>query len=238
MEPNKVEKQIREKLNAREINPSATSWDRLDAMLSVAENKKPKRNFKWLFVAAGIVGFVFVGLFLINLKETNSEINTHQTVVESTVEVNVVKEKEEGKTVFQTNEPIHSVQNLTVIKSNEVVVISTSKESKSKIKKKQGSAISSAKLKMMEQTTVAEVIPQKAEEKSKETSNVTTLLAASDPNILERKSQGKPKLKINANALLSQVDGEIELTFRQKTIKIISKKFESAREAIVSRNQE
>ena len=83
MEPNKLEKQIREKLNAREIDPSTSSWNRLDAMLSVAENKKPKRNFKWLFVAAGIVGFAFIGLFFMNQEKTNSEINNNQTVVES-----------------------------------------------------------------------------------------------------------------------------------------------------------
>ena len=42
MEPNKIEKQFREKLNTREIQPSVQVWDRLDAMLSVAEEKKTK----------------------------------------------------------------------------------------------------------------------------------------------------------------------------------------------------
>jgi hypothetical protein len=40
MELNKLENQIKEKLNSREIQPSAQAWDRLDAMLSVAEEKK------------------------------------------------------------------------------------------------------------------------------------------------------------------------------------------------------
>ena len=42
MEPNNFEKDFREKLNQREIEPSNKAWDRLDAMLSVAEEKKPK----------------------------------------------------------------------------------------------------------------------------------------------------------------------------------------------------
>ena len=42
MGPNKIEKQFREKLSSREIQPSAQAWDRLDAMLSVAEEKKNK----------------------------------------------------------------------------------------------------------------------------------------------------------------------------------------------------
>jgi len=40
MERNKTEKQFRDKLNTREIKPSAHAWDRLDAMLSVGEGKK------------------------------------------------------------------------------------------------------------------------------------------------------------------------------------------------------
>ena len=41
MEPNNIEKQIREKLNQRTIQPSQNAWDRLDAMLSV-EEQNPK----------------------------------------------------------------------------------------------------------------------------------------------------------------------------------------------------
>ena len=60
MQSNKTDNQIREKLNAREIEPSAKSWDRLDAMLSVQEEKKPKKGFLWLYIAASF--FVFFGL--------------------------------------------------------------------------------------------------------------------------------------------------------------------------------
>jgi hypothetical protein len=44
MEPNKIDNQIRQKLNGREIQPSAQAWDRLEAMLVVSEVKKPKKN--------------------------------------------------------------------------------------------------------------------------------------------------------------------------------------------------
>ena len=48
----------------------------------------------------------------------------------------------------------------------------------------------------------------------------------------------KPKLKVDPNALLKQVDGEIELTFRQKVMKTITKGYKEAKEAVASRNQE
>jgi hypothetical protein len=61
MEPNNIENQFREKLNKRTISPSENSWDRLDAMLTVAE--KPKRNFRWMYFAASFLGFVLIRRF-------------------------------------------------------------------------------------------------------------------------------------------------------------------------------
>jgi len=73
MEPNNFEKDFREKLNKREIEPSNKAWDRLDAMLSVAEEKKPKKSKKRLYIAASVVGFLLVGTFFFNQKESAVE---------------------------------------------------------------------------------------------------------------------------------------------------------------------
>ncbi|MEN2488056.1 hypothetical protein AAYQ05_09690 [Flavobacterium sp. B11] len=70
MEPNNFEKDFREKLNDRKIDPSDKAWDRLNAMLSVAEEKKPKKSRKWLYIAASIVGFLLVGTIYFNRSET------------------------------------------------------------------------------------------------------------------------------------------------------------------------
>ncbi|MFC6243640.1 hypothetical protein [Flavobacterium psychroterrae] len=70
MEPNNFEKDFREKLNQRKIEPSDKAWDRLDAMLSIAEEKKqPKNNKRWIYIAASIVGFLLVGTFFFNQKK-------------------------------------------------------------------------------------------------------------------------------------------------------------------------
>ena len=77
MEPNNIENQIREKLNAREIQPSPQAWDRLDAMLTIAEEKKTKRSFGFLSrsfgIAASILVFVTLGLLLFNQNTTKIE---------------------------------------------------------------------------------------------------------------------------------------------------------------------
>ena len=76
MEPNKIDNQIREKLNAREIQPSAQAWDRLDAMLTISEEKKPKKGYGWFFVAASTILFFGLGFFLFNSKIVSSNIST------------------------------------------------------------------------------------------------------------------------------------------------------------------
>lgn len=236
MEPNKVDTQIREKLNAREIQPSTSSWDRLDAMLSVEENKKPKRSFKWLYMAASIVGFVFAGLFFFNQNNEIPEIINNQTVVENNSDVvNSEKEQSSEETLLQTTE---ASKNQNEIKNEALVSVSESRKESVKGNKSEANIQSFAKTESMKQEVVAEVVPQKTEEKLKEEISSTALLASNDVNKTEKKIQNKSKIKIDANALLSQVDGEIELTFRQKAIKKMAKNFESAREAVASRNLE
>ena len=123
MEPNNFEKDFREKLNQRTIEPSDKAWDRLDAMLSIAEEKQPKKNYKWLYIAASIVGFLLVGTFFFNQKKN---------VVE-TPKVNVVTEDNAKKdsAVQPTLNVIDS--NKTEIAVSEKMSIQTSNKREKKI---------------------------------------------------------------------------------------------------------
>jgi hypothetical protein len=225
MEPNKLENQILEKLNSREIQPSAQAWDRLDAMLSVAENKKPKRRFGWLYIAASIIGFVFVGLLFYNQEYTEIK-NNNQTVVETNNNEKSIL-TEEGNQSEITNNPKETVFAVAEVKKELV-----------KVKKINHKVEEFTKTLSETKEDIAEVIPQNTEEKLKIETNPTALLALVETKNEEPKKANKPKLKIDASALLSQVDGEITLTFRQKVLKSINKNYDSAKEALASRNQE
>jgi len=86
MEPNNFEKDFREKLNKHTIEPSEKAWDRLDAILSIAEEKQPKKNNKrWLYIAASIVGFLLVGTFFFNQKKTVTETPKANVVSEDNI---------------------------------------------------------------------------------------------------------------------------------------------------------
>ena len=82
MAQHKIDNQIKSKLNTREIQPSSQAWDRLDAMLSVSENKKSKKGYGMLFVAASVVLFFGLGFFIFNQNE-EPKINNSIPVVTS-----------------------------------------------------------------------------------------------------------------------------------------------------------
>ncbi len=71
MAPIKLEENIREKLEAREMKPSAEAWKKLEAKL---EAKQPKKKaVLWYYVAASFVGFLI--LASVFFSKNNSEVN-------------------------------------------------------------------------------------------------------------------------------------------------------------------
>ena len=229
MEPNKLETQIREKLNARQLQPSDKAWDRLDAMLSVAEKKNKKSNFKWLYIAAGIVGFLFVGLVFYNQESTAIDTNNNTVVQGNSVDK---KEKTEVNKSLITKKEVEISNNTMQKVVAEVKVKSKKQESKAlKIQ-------NFTDTKTSNNTIVAQTVSENKIEKTTLTVNPEALLAAVEPEKQTIQMGNKPKLQIDPKILLSQVDGEIELTFRQKVIKTINKNYDSAKLSLASRNQE
>lgn len=248
MEPNKLETQIKEKLNSREIQPTEMAWDRLDAMLSVSEEKKTKRfpflTSKFIGIAASVLVFLSVGLYFINQENTAIEVDNSV----------VVKEEVKTDTSNENNSAIEEINSIPVQSEDQVAV--TIKNQKSKVSNQQ----SSQSFNQNNQKTVVNPIINKNKEieylgngdvAQKDLPKIETRkqivvakpkyvdvddLLASVEN--ESKNTKKPSVKVNANTLLSQVDGELEQSFRQKAINRISKNYKEVKVALANRNQE
>lgn len=243
MAQNNLENQIREKLNSREIQPREMSWDRLDAMLSVAEEKKTKRPFGWLYIAASILVFMSAGLFFINQKQ---EVSNNNQIVTKEIENN--KEQKDSIITKQnfTNEIANQKVEQVAITLNNKPQIINKKSSESFNQKNQKTGVNSIINKVKEiEYQVSEVIAQKdiprissqekIERPKKVVVNVDDLLASVEKTT---KKDANVKVKVNANSLLSQVDGELEQTFRQKVINRIGKNYQEVKVALANRNQE
>lgn len=236
MEPNNFEKDFREKLNNREIEPSNKAWDRLDAMLSVAEQKQPEKKSKrkWLYIAASFIGFLLLGTFFFN--QSKNTIETPKTVI---VEKEIQKES-------ITNPVVNDIDSMKteVASSEKNVEKTTTKQERinnqtlnNKLKNESNQvAESSIIIKNNQSNQSSNNSPEIAETPKKE--NVDQLLQTAENKVVAENPTKKAKVRVNASDLLNQVDGELELSFREKMITKVNKNFQEVKVAVTNRNKQ
>lgn len=228
MEPNKLDNQIREKLNAREIQPSAQAWDRLDAMLTVSEEKKSKKGYGLFFVAASIILFFGLGFFLFNSNETIEIDNSVPVVTTSNKAIDSVETNKINEISIENVKPV-LVQN------------------EENISKKEKRNIKSVEInkKMKEENVLEEKITPHSHHPSPITykyispENLLVEVQTGEKVITsENKFISKPKMKIDPNSLLTTVEKELDETHKETTLEKLSRKFQDAKSALANRNYE
>lgn len=245
MEPTKFEKHIREQLQERELSPSATAWGNLSQKLDKEMPQKDRRNYTWMAIAASFVGLLLVSTFLFPEKENTSEI----------VEAN----KEEVPESSTENKALE-----TLIEINEAVGENNTKEEKSITNKEKNTGVS---VKSTQQTTIAatkiakeqvlvtplekedlfmesklnEVVSsvQELQNNNKNISpdEIDALLAKAQREISNYKILKKNIQKVDAAALLMDVEVELERSFRDKVFDVLGSGFNKVRTAMSARNQ-
>ena len=237
MEPNKLEKQFKEQLNSREIHPSEMAWSKLDAMLMSADSgnseqakQKPKTKFPWMYVAASFVGFLLLGTVYFN--QNNSEIINQKNdvviqndaatkpIVDSNTNVKLKAESEKAVAVVSKTNQGKSIKN-SILKQKSDIVSSNSNQNQ----------------------VVVSINNQQSEQKliNSQTNDVTVdelLAVAGNPSKKENQLNQKPVVHVNASNLLSQVDGELEFSFREKVISKVNKNYQTVKVALANRNLE
>lgn len=252
MERNNIEKQIREKLNSRAIQPSSQAWDRLDAMLTIAEEKKTKRSFGWLYIAATFLVFVSVGMYFYN--QDGTKINTTEVVVGNKNSTDAVKQ---NTNVVAENEIENTIPNSEKQSTEQTINTSTSLATNHKSITTQTTRGRVERSEANQKTTVNPNINREKEIEFQNNSDValknlpkieTTKEVMISNSIKENqnvvaaveernpKSNNISKVKVNANSLLSEVDGELELTFREKVFKTVNKNYKEVKVALANRN--
>lgn len=228
MEPNKLENNFREQLNRREIQPSEMAWDRLDAMLSVAENKKPKKR-TWLYIAASFLGFMLIGSLFFNQSETEIKTNDAVVVQENT------KSQTENTSQDQTS-PVSS-STITAVQPNQKAIASVTTSSKKGSKATtENSSISE---KGTEEVQIIEEI--KPVVKPNRYIESESLLAEAETKLQTesiKSSVAKSGVKVNSKNLLNSVEGELDNTFRERVVRSIGKNYETVKSSLATRNQE
>ena len=221
MKPNKIDNQIREKLNAREIQPSAQAWDRLDAMLAVSEEKKSKKGYGWFFVAASTILFFGLGFLLFNSNETIEINNSIPIVTTINEEMDTVETNETNEISFENAKPV-LVQNEVNISKKELRNI---KSIKTEELIKEGNIIQEN----LTPNTYKYVSPENLLAEVQTGEKVITS---------DKKISPKTKMKVDANSLLTAVEKELDVNHRETTLEKLNRKFKDAKSALANRNYE
>ena len=236
MQSNKFDNQLQEKLNPRTIAPSPKSWDRLDAMLSVQEEKKPRKGFLWLYIAASFLVFFGLGIFLFN-SDGNVKINTQIPVM---VEAEKSKEAEKIKDAVEPT----VINQIGIEKTQPVLVQNEINPSKGVNSIQKTTTISNKTNSVQEHDNNA----NPTYHLQPTTSNAFKYI--SPENLLaevqnekktvssENKINKKASVKIDANALLSTVEKELDDSYRETNLDKLNKNFNAIKTAIVNRNYE
>jgi len=82
MDNKTLDHKIKDFFEPRTINPSTQSWDRLDAMLSIAETQKKKKSPIYLIVAASLAPILMISFWFI-FKNDMLKTKTNESLVSS-----------------------------------------------------------------------------------------------------------------------------------------------------------
>ena len=222
---NNIENQFRDKLNQRTIEPSDKAWDRLDAMLSVAEKKKPKRG--WLWMAASLAMLLTVGSFFFrNNTENVTILHDDNSVVEQNHSEEILPE-----TTIQENvaNDYLSEQDLAVqkIEPNKQNVLNDTFSIRQLNRNFQQLALEETKTESIEMS----------EEYNMNNIYLTADELLSSVEETKNKSKDKPKVEVDYRFLLSQSEYEVEERYRKKAIdRFLQKKYEDVRVVISNKN--
>jgi len=227
-----IENQFKDKIRMREITPSKASWDRLDAMLTVAE--KPKRNFKWVYFVASLLGFLLAGTFYFNQNKEAAVIGNGPIVVDQPEAIPAINTAPTNISLTKKIETPINIEKLVTSTKTKSEIGSDSVLPKRGIQLVVKEVIQDQQIPIINQKAEQEKVFQKTTYV-----NADELLASVD-NTSQKKSSvvAKSNVKVNSNELLTQVDGELDLTFREKAIKVVNQNFKAAKLALSNRNSE
>ncbi|MDT0555774.1 hypothetical protein [Patiriisocius hiemis] len=253
MAPIKLEENIREKLQERELQPSSDAWSKLESQLETEDEGSKSKNKLWFAIAASIATLLIVGALVFspsnqktsdvvvedtNTKEQqyNDEVFKENTIVqENNVAEKGIEKEESNNEVLKPNDiPRKSPKSISeekkvttqqAVASTETKAIETSTEN---IKTKETPSFIDTK--------VTEVVAQVKNSETITAEEVDVLLLKAQREIQAERILNESKTKIDATALLQDVEGELERSFRDKVFEALGENFNSIRTAVIERN--
>ena len=103
MKESNLDQEIREKLQGREIQPSASAWERLASQLDTVQEKKKKSWFLYVGYAASILLIVSLFFFFNNEDSNKLPVPENTLVEDNTEKPEIDKTKDFNTTLVESN---------------------------------------------------------------------------------------------------------------------------------------
>ena len=264
MAPNKLEDRIREQLQEREIQPSKDAWSKMEARLG--KEARSGRSFKvWYAVAASFVGIIILASIFFYSDNSQTDLVIEDETIEIPMEVDNQSEIEEVKApeIVSSEDSEDEVADEVAItdevqdnSNSKPIVYKTIKEQKmpplvAEVRKKDDVQVEEKEIEdkliitpeleeeTFIQSKVDEVVAEvgKIQDSGKEikAEDIDQLLLNAQKEISKRRILNSPK-KVDAAALLSDVETELERSFRDKVFDALGDGFSKIRTAVAERN--
>ncbi|NND64284.1 MAG: hypothetical protein HKN48_13935 [Flavobacteriaceae bacterium] len=264
MAPIKFEENIREKLQERELQPKKESWEKLSATLEKQSPQK-RNKFAWFAVAASVAGILLVLTLIFNqegvegidelvLEDTNEIIDAVNETEELPNNLEVQLDKEVLAVDSEAKIESNDATTLAETTSNETPEETNVSEEIQNNFNNEAVAINEVEEFIEEQIVEDKLNPEElfVEDKVKEvvasvqeiqnSNNTVTaeeidaLLAKANREIANHKILSSKNYKVDAAALLLDVETELERSFRDRVFEALGEGFNKVRTAVAERN--
>ncbi|MCP4976573.1 MAG: hypothetical protein GY931_10465 [Maribacter sp.] len=245
MEPDKFEKHIKDQLNKREISPSENTWDKISDQLQKPESPKSNKYY-WYSVAAVFIGILIISSFYFNTSDETIE--SGSKTVETPNDTNRIPKKEilvleenvaddkltnDHEAILEESDRPNEKMATTINGNSQIAILDKSNGQviEDNVAPNQTEKLIDAK--------IAEIVAQVdlMENKNLPISNaeVDSLLRKAQNEILADKIFSKEG-KVDAMALLNEVEGELDKSFRGQIFESLKTGFLKVRTAVADRN--
>ena len=256
MAPIRFDKDIKEKLEKRTIRPSENTWERLSERLDANEENRNSKNYWWLGIAASVIGLLFIVVQFFNEPKTESVqpqvvntpevINNEHRSLENNLPIKVIPEITEIKQeVAEVDKKEQEKEKLSVEKNTVIIEVEPTLAVNKEIAPEKIDPSSKTEKILKEDITfeeqkIQEVVAQVKElqeNKSQVTdAEIEKLLQQAQQEIALKKIYNKSTGVVDANALLQDVEEDLDRSFRTRVFEALKASYGTVKTAVANRN--
>ena len=242
MAPNNIENSIKDKLEKRALTPSVDAWSKLSNKLDIQEKKQNNKAYWWLGIAASIIGVVFVVSQFLND-------NTQEIGIPKIADSPEVIQDEKSNAIVLENTDLNTVEDLSASpieihdlkKVQDIVtVVKKSELAKKEVAKSESIVETPRKELSFEEQKIQDVVAQvqimKNENQEITDADIEQLLIEAQKEIKLNRLNNETLNVVDANALLQDVEQELDQSFRSKVFEALKSSFDSVKTAVAQRN--